>query len=75
MVASPRMKDLLDYLKKDFSYIIMDTPPLGILADGFSLSEYADACVYAVSYTHLFVFLSICMYNYYVSGNKIYNSK
>ena len=26
-------------------------------------------------YIYFFVFLSICMYNYYVSGNKIYNSK
>lgn len=48
LVASPRMGELLECLKKEFSCIILDTPPLGILADGFSLSEYADACVYVI---------------------------
>ena len=48
LIASSRMGELLDYLKKEFSCIILDTPPLGILADGFSLSEYADACVYVI---------------------------
>ena len=48
LIASPRMGELLAYLKSEFSCIILDTPPLGILADGFSLSEYADACVYVV---------------------------
>ena len=37
LIASSRMGELLDYLKKEFSCIILDTPPLGILADGFSL--------------------------------------
>ena len=48
LIASPRMGELLACLKSEFSCIILDTPPLGILADGFSLSEYADACVYVV---------------------------
>ncbi len=45
LIASPRMGELLECLKKDFSVIILDTPPLGILADGFSLSGYADDCL------------------------------
>ena len=39
LIASPRMGELLACLKSEFSCIILDKPPLGILAGGFSLSE------------------------------------
>lgn len=48
LLSSPRMKELLNQLKKEFDCIIIDTPPLGMLADGFALSKFADACVYIV---------------------------
>ena len=48
LVSGERMHQLLTKLKAEFSYIILDTPPLGVLADGFTLSKYADACVYVV---------------------------
>ena len=48
LVAGPRMRELLEYLKDNYSCIILDTPPLGVLAEGFTLSKLADACVYVV---------------------------
>lgn len=48
LLASPRMGKLIEILKKEFDCIILDTPPLGILADGFTLSKFTDACVYVV---------------------------
>ena len=48
LIASPRMQELLEYLRGKYSCIILDTPPLGVLAEGFTLSKLADACVYVV---------------------------
>lgn len=42
------MRELLEFLRGKYSYIILDTPPLGVLAEGFTLSKLADACVYVV---------------------------
>lgn len=48
LIASSRMEELITELKKEFDCIVLDTPPLGILAEGFTLSRLADACVYVV---------------------------
>lgn len=39
---------LIEQLKKDFDYIIMDAPPVGIIADAQLLSQYADVTLYLV---------------------------
>lgn len=48
LLSSARMKQLLEEQKKYYDYIVLDTPPLGLLAEGFSLSKLADACVYVM---------------------------
>lgn len=39
---------LIEELKKEFDYIIMDAPPIGIIADAQLLSKYADVTLYLV---------------------------
>lgn len=39
---------LMEELKKQFDYIIMDAPPIGIITDAQLLSVYADAILYLV---------------------------
>lgn len=39
---------LIEKLKAEFDYIIMDAPPIGIIADAQLLAEYADATLYLV---------------------------
>src|SRR5205085_5589105 len=36
------------YLKQHFDYVIVDTPPLGIVSDAKVLSEFADLSLYIV---------------------------
>ena len=48
LIAGQRMEELLTRLKGQYDCILLDTPPLGILADGFSLSKFIDACVYVI---------------------------
>ncbi|HMT29236.1 MAG TPA: sugar transporter, partial [Bacteroidia bacterium] len=39
---------LFDELKKRYDYIIVDTPPLGIVSDAFLLMNHSDINVYVV---------------------------
>lgn len=48
LLSGMRMKELLEALKKRYECIILDTPPVGLLAEGFALSKLADACVYVI---------------------------
>lgn len=47
-LIAERMAPLIEELKKQFDYIIMDAPPIGIIADGQLLAKYADATLYLV---------------------------
>lgn len=47
-MGSGRIKDILDRLCEQFDYVILDTPPCGIIADAAALASYADAAVYVV---------------------------
>lgn len=48
LLDTPRMQQLLEFLKKKLDYIIIDTPPAGILSDAATLAKYADATLYIV---------------------------
>lgn len=39
---------LIESLKQEFDYIIMDAPPIGIIADAQILAQYADVTLYLV---------------------------
>lgn len=42
------MDELIEQLRKHYDYIIIDTPPLGLVSDALILGKYADATVYIV---------------------------
>jgi Mrp family chromosome partitioning ATPase len=42
------MDKFMDELKEIYDYIILDTPPIGLVADALELLEYADASLYVV---------------------------
>lgn len=42
MLGSRKMEHLLEQLSERYDYIIMDTPPLGIMPDAIILSKYAS---------------------------------
>ncbi|RLJ73910.1 GumC family protein [Pedobacter alluvionis] len=47
-LMSERMPDLVNALKQEFDYIIMDAPPIGVIADAQLLANYADVTLYLV---------------------------
>ena len=48
LLSSERMGVLFDYLRDHFDYILIDTAPIGLVADAFLLDAYADITLFAV---------------------------
>ncbi len=48
LLDSPRSKGLIEILKGRFDYIIIDSPPIGIISDAAILSSLVDGIVFVV---------------------------
>ncbi len=48
LLDSPRSKGLIEVLKSRFDYIIIDSPPVGIISDAAILSSLVDGIVFVV---------------------------
>ncbi len=48
ILKSRRFKELMVRLKEEYDYIIIDTPPVNLVADALLLHEYVDLCIYVV---------------------------
>ena len=47
-LASPRLQSLMNALRRYSDYIIVDTPPSGLLSDAAALSQWVDGLIYVV---------------------------
>jgi capsular exopolysaccharide family len=61
LIASEKCDEFFRELRERYDYIIIDTPPLGLVTDAFLLMKYSDANVYVVrqDYTNKNVFASV----------------
>ena len=41
-----RVKEIFDYARENYEYVIVDTAPIGLVADTLLISKYADATVF-----------------------------
>ena len=48
LIASDKCKELFDLLKERYDYIIIDTPPVGLVTDAFLLMKYSDVNLFIV---------------------------
>jgi capsular exopolysaccharide synthesis family protein len=48
LMMSSSLAYLINVLKESFDYILLDTPPVGQVADAFSLSSHIDSTIYLV---------------------------
>ena len=46
LIGSPRAQNLFERLRQDFDIILLDTPPMGIVTDGYLLARHADSLVF-----------------------------
>ena len=48
LIASEKCKELFDLLRERYDYIIIDTPPVGLVTDAFLLMKYSDVNLFIV---------------------------
>ena len=48
LLLSDQTNELIQYLKNNYDYIIIDTPPIGLVADAMELFKYSDAIMYII---------------------------
>ena len=46
LLMGESMEELIEDLKKKYDYIILDTPPIGLVADALELAKFCDATLY-----------------------------
>ena len=52
LLDSKKMKDLIVELNKTYDYVIIDTPPIGLVTDGVILMQHADINLYIVRHNY-----------------------
>lgn len=48
LIESDKTKSMFEQLRKDYEYIIIDTPPIGLFGDAYLLNKYSDATLFLV---------------------------
>ncbi len=48
LLISEAMEKLMHKLKENYEYIILDTPPIGLVSDALNLLKFADATLYII---------------------------
>ncbi|MFH1005025.1 MAG: polysaccharide biosynthesis tyrosine autokinase [Bacteroidota bacterium] len=46
LIINKRMDDILAYLKTKYDFIVLDTPPVGLVTDGIAIIQKADYPIY-----------------------------
>ncbi len=52
LIASDKTNKLFEKLRKEFDYIFIDTPPVGVVADSLLLMEYSDVNLFVVRHNY-----------------------
>jgi capsular exopolysaccharide synthesis family protein len=53
LISSKKTQQLFETLRSKYDYIIIDTPPYGVLTDSFVLMKYADLKIYVARLNHV----------------------
>ncbi len=50
LILNNRVGELINELKQKFDYLVIDTPPIGKVADAYSLAPFVDSTLFVVRY-------------------------
>ncbi|MFZ6009148.1 MAG: polysaccharide biosynthesis tyrosine autokinase, partial [Bacteroidota bacterium] len=68
LLLKPEMGSLLRLLREQFNYVILDTPPLALIADAFVLAAHADHTLFMVRQDYTPRSVLQALQEYYASG-------
>lgn len=72
LILSDRLKDIIDFAKEHFDYVLIDTPPAGLLSDALFMMQYADTNLFVVN-TKFATKKSLNVFHKAVKDNNIKN--
>ncbi len=52
IILNSRMEPLFEYLRKNFQYVLLDTPPIEAVSDALSLGKWADMSFYIIRHKY-----------------------
>lgn len=52
LIDSPKMLELMDIVRDKFEIIIIDSPPIGMVADSYILAQQSDLLLFIIRYKH-----------------------
>ncbi|MDO4763458.1 MAG: polysaccharide biosynthesis tyrosine autokinase [Flavobacteriaceae bacterium] len=52
LLMSDKNKEFIEELKKEYDFIVIDSPPVGLVADSFELMKLSDANIYVVRHEY-----------------------
>lgn len=52
LLMSDKNHEFIEQLREEFDYIVIDSPPVGLVTDSFDLMKYSDANVYVVRHEY-----------------------
>lgn len=78
LLSSRKIGDLLSLYREYFDYILLDTPPIGLVTDALILNPYIDSCFYLVRHEvtikkDLGILADLKKFNKFKSLNVIFN--
>ena len=72
LLDSSKMKNLIKELNKKYDYVIIDTPPIGLVTDGVILMKNADINLYVVRHNYT-KHQALAVVNSLYDNNQIHN--
>jgi len=48
IILGKKMADLMDEVREQYEFVMIDSPPVGIVTDAKLLAQYADICLYTI---------------------------
>jgi tyrosine-protein kinase Etk/Wzc len=52
LMVNGKLDELMEQLNKDYDYIVLDSPPIGLVTDARLINKYADISLYIVRHKH-----------------------
>jgi tyrosine-protein kinase Etk/Wzc len=52
LLSNGRLPELIADLRKEYDYVLIDSPPFGLVTDAALISEYVEATLYVVRFNH-----------------------
>lgn len=54
LLLTSKVPDLFQWLRNNFDAIVIDTAPVGLVSDAFTLGQFADSCIYVIRQRYTF---------------------